>query len=72
MDTQEKYIELNAFLKLKGFAGTGGKAKLLIRDGHARVNGAIETRNKRKLYAGDKVSIDGKDFTVEKGILKQH
>ena len=66
----DKYIELNAFVKLKGFAQTGGQAKSIIRCNHVKVNGEIETRNRRKLHAGDKVDIQGKEFTVEESVLK--
>ena len=59
------FIELNAFIKLKGFATTGGRAKLLIRSGVVSVNGAVETRNKKKLVDGDKVEIEGKMFVVD-------
>ncbi|MFC1753215.1 RNA-binding S4 domain-containing protein [Thermoproteota archaeon] len=58
-------MELNAFLKSKGIAPTGGQAKILIRSGHVFVNGKLETRNKRKLVDGDTVSVDGKGFLVQ-------
>ncbi len=66
------YIELNAFLKVKLLAGTGGQAKLLIRSGKVLVNNISETRNKRKLLAGDVVSVDGKQFVVEETMLRMH
>ena len=50
-----KYIELNTFLRIMGVEGTGGKIKRIIRSGSVKVNGEIETRNKRKLLAGDVV-----------------
>ncbi|MBS3137701.1 RNA-binding S4 domain-containing protein [Candidatus Woesearchaeota archaeon] len=65
-----KYIELNAFLKLKGLASTGGQAKILIRSGEVVVNREKETRNKRKLSAGDKVSYQGNIYLVEQEMLK--
>jgi ribosome-associated protein len=65
----QKYIELNAFIKVKNLANTGGLAKLLIRSGAVLVNSEIETRNKRKLVAGDKVSASGKTFVVEEKVL---
>ncbi|MBI5392601.1 RNA-binding S4 domain-containing protein [Candidatus Woesearchaeota archaeon] len=65
-----KYIELNAFLKLKGLASTGGQAKLLIRSEAVAVNGEKETKNKRKLIAGDKVSYQEKVYLVEQQMLK--
>ncbi|MBI2146112.1 RNA-binding S4 domain-containing protein [Candidatus Woesearchaeota archaeon] len=64
----EKYIELNAFIKLKGLATTSGRAKLSIRSGKVLVNGMVETRNRKKLVAGDKVSVEGKEFIVEEKV----
>jgi ribosome-associated protein len=58
------YIELNSFLKSKDVASTGGQAKLLIRAGKVKVNGEIETRNKKKLCDGDKVEYQGECFIV--------
>ncbi len=63
-----KYIELNAFLKINRIASTGGEAKLIIRNEEVKVNGEIETRNKRKLHEGDKVEIDGEIFVVEEKV----
>lgn len=60
----DDYLELNAFIKMKGLAGTGGQAKLLIRSGVVKVNGEVETRNKRKLHKGDKVEVDSKAYVV--------
>ena len=62
MDTP--YIELNTFLKLKGFAQTGGQAKQLIRSEAVKVNGDVETRNKKKLIAGDMVEVGGKRLII--------
>ena len=64
----ERYIELNAFIKLKGVAATSGRAKLSIRSGKVLVNGVVETRNRKKLVAGDKVSVEGKEFIVEEKV----
>ncbi|MFP4189896.1 MAG: RNA-binding S4 domain-containing protein [Candidatus Woesearchaeota archaeon] len=58
------WIELNAFIKAQGLASTGGQAKNLIRSGKVYVDGVIETRNKRKLFPGSKVSVDGKVMEV--------
>ncbi|MBS3100673.1 RNA-binding S4 domain-containing protein [Candidatus Woesearchaeota archaeon] len=69
-DISTKYIELNAFLRIIGVEGTGGKIKLIIRSGTVKVNGEIETRNKRKLMAGDVVEYLGKEYTVEEKMIK--
>jgi len=69
-DISTKSIELNSFIKIKGLAATGGQAKLIIRAGSVTVNGEIETRNKKKLLAGDVIECLGKKFTVEEGLLR--
>ncbi len=58
-------IELNAFIKSKCLAATGGRAKLLIRSGVVKVNGEVDTRNRKKLLEGDKVEVNGKLYVVE-------
>ena len=69
-DISTKYVELNAFLRINGVAGTGGKVKLIIRGSSVKVNGEIETRNKKKLHAGDVVEYLGKNYEVEEKYLK--
>ena len=58
-------IRLDHFLKRCGLAQTGGHAKILITDGCVLVNGVIDTRRRRKLNAGDVVSVDGKSYRVD-------
>lgn len=69
MNTND-YIELNTFLKLQLLASTGGQAKVLIRSGVVKVNGVVETRNKRKLHAGDVVDVGGKTYPVQASLIK--
>ena len=69
-DTLNKNIELNAFLSINGAVATGGKVKLIIREGSIKVNGEIETRNKRKLHKGDLVEYLGKKYLVEEKFLR--
>jgi ribosome-associated protein len=57
-------IKLDQFLKWIGAAQTGGEAKFLIQDGEVKVNDKVETRRGRKLFEGDRVSIDGKTIVV--------
>ncbi len=56
----EPLIRLDQFLKFTGLAATGGMAKMLIQDGQVRVNGAVETRRRRKLRVGDVVELQGR------------
>jgi len=61
----EPTIRLDDVLKLAGVATTGGQAKQLIQTGQVKVNGAIETRRKHALRAGDEVEVDGVAFVVD-------
>ncbi|CAH2032267.1 S4 domain-containing protein YaaA [Trichlorobacter ammonificans] len=58
------YIKLDSFLKLANLVMSGGEAKLLIQEGQLKVNGEIETRRGRKLYAGDRVEVAGRGSAV--------
>ena len=69
-DILTKHIELNAFLKISGVEGTGGKIKIIIRSGSVKVNGKIETRNKRRLHAGDVVEYLGKKHIVKEELIR--
>jgi ribosome-associated protein len=62
---REAPIELCQFLKFGGLAGSGGEAKQRIADGRVRVNGAVETRKRRKLAPGDTATLDGQTIVVQ-------
>ncbi len=65
MKIDTEYIKLDSFLKAVDAVSSGGEAKVLIAEGHVLVNGAVELRRGRKLYRGDRVRAEGKDFIVE-------
>ncbi len=65
MKIDTEYIKLDSYLKAENLASSGGEAKFLISEGLILVNGERETRRGRKLYPGDKVELDGKEYTVE-------
>lgn len=64
---RETPIELCQFLKFGGLAGSGGEAKQRIADGKVLVNGAVETRKRKKLAPGDTVMLDGQTIVVQVG-----
>lgn len=66
-----EYIELNIFLRIKGLANSGGEAKHFIRSRNIKVNGEVETRNKKKLVVGDKVMYKGITHVVTEEDLKK-
>lgn len=49
------FIELDKLLKRENLAASGGEARYVISQGEVRVNGAVETRKRRKCYPGDLV-----------------
>ena len=52
-------VELYKVLKFEGLVGTGGEAKFVIDEGLVQVNGELEMRKRRKLFAGDIVEFNG-------------
>ena len=60
-----EYITLAHALKAAGLAGTGGQAKLLVREGQVTVNGEPATQPGRKLRAGDRFGmVGGPEWTI--------
>ena len=59
-----EYITLDSAMKLAGFVGTGGQAKLLIADGFVKVNGEQNFVFRKKLYEGDSFEIDGSEYEI--------
>jgi ribosome-associated protein len=64
---RETPIELCQFLKFGGLTSSGGEAKQRIANGEVLVNGALETRKRKKLAAGDTVTLDGETIVVQVG-----
>ena len=63
-EEKKNYITLQQFLKMKGRASTGGQAKIMIQNSEILVNGETEERRGRKLYSGDRVAAEGKEYLV--------
>lgn len=60
----EPYIELQELLKLLGWVGTGGEAKVRIQGGEVWVDGETETRRRRKLRPGNRVRFAGQEYVL--------
>jgi ribosome-associated protein len=61
---RETPIELCQFMKFGGLADSGGAAKQLISEGRVLLNGAVETQKRKKLVAGDRVTLDEQTLVV--------
>ena len=65
MAHSEPVIQLDQFMKITGMVSTGGQAKLVIQGGEVMLNGVVETRRKKKLKHGDKITFEGETLMVE-------
>ncbi len=71
LEISTEYIKLDSLLKCVNAVGSGGEAKLVIAGGEVRVNGQPESRRGRKLYPGDRVSLQGRTFTVTRAAERE-
>lgn len=62
---REDYIKLGQALKAAGLVESGVEAKEVITEGQVSVNGEVDTRRGRKLYAGDIVAFNGEEIKIE-------
>jgi len=63
---KDEFIELNKLLKLEQLVQSGGHAKVVIDDGLVTVNGEVEMRKRKKLFAGDIIEFDGHQIKIAK------
>ena len=63
--SREEFIKLGQALKAAGLVESGVEAKEVIQEGLVMVNGEVDTRRGRKLYAGDQVVFDGEEIKIE-------
>ena len=54
-----EYVELYKLLKILNWVNSGGEAKQFIEEGAVSVNGEVETRKRKKLVIGDRISYAG-------------
>lgn len=67
---REEFIKLGQALKAAGLVESGVEAKEVIQEGLVMVNGEVDTRRGRKLYAGDQVVFDGEEIKLKIESLK--
>ena len=60
-----EYIKLDALLKYAALVPSGGEAKTVVAAGEVRVNGEVCTMRGKKLRAGDRVALAGRELLVE-------
>lgn len=62
-----EHIALDALLKACGLADSGGRAKVLIREGRVRVDGHPESRRACKIRAGQVVEWADARVAIQPG-----
>lgn len=63
-----EYIKLCQLLKLAGVIGNGSEAKEYIESNNIYVNGELEKRRGRKIYAGYVVKTDDWELNTENNV----
>jgi ribosome-associated protein len=58
------YIKLEQFLKFAAVVSTGGEAKMIIQNGEVSVNGEVCLARGKKLFGGEKVTVENQIFEV--------
>ena len=58
-------VELYKILKFEGLVQSGGEAKMVIADGHVRVNGEVETRKRKKIVGGDTIEFNDETLRIK-------
>lgn len=61
----KEFIELNDLLKIMGLCDSGGMAKIVITEGHVKVDGQVELRRRSKIRAGQMVEFNGRTIVVK-------
>jgi len=61
---KEEPVELYRILKFEGLVDSGGQAKFVIAAGEVKVNGATETRKRKKVVAGDVIEFNNYRLTI--------
>lgn len=59
IEIKSEYITLGQLIKLANILESGGMVKILLQEQGVFVNGELESRRGRKLYANDIVEVEG-------------
>ena len=57
-------VELYKILKFEGMTESGAEAKIAVASGLVKVNGAIETRKRKKIICGDIIMYNNEKVYV--------
>ncbi len=60
------FITLGQLIKYVGIVQNGGQVKGFLLENKPKINGEIDQRRGKKLFEGDKVEINGKEYVIFK------
>ncbi len=64
VEISKEPVELYKLLKFDGLASSGGEAKFFISEGQVLVNGAVETKKRKKIMSGDIIELGDEKIHV--------
>jgi ribosome-associated protein len=64
VEIKQEPTELYKILKFADIVSGGGEAKQVISEGYVYLNGEVETRKRKKIYAGDLLYFNGQYFQI--------
>ena len=59
-----EFITLAQMLKMADIVQSGGQAKYAVKELDIKVNDELENRRGRKLYSGDRITVNGENYTI--------
>ena len=65
VEVTEEPVELYKILKFEGMVPSGGEAKSVVGEGMVKVNGAVETRKRKKVMSGDTIEFSGEQIKIK-------
>ena len=73
VEINQEPTELYKILKFADIVSGGGEAKRVISAGYVYLNGEVETRKRKKIYAGDLLHFNGQYFQIAlKGVTDDY
>lgn len=57
LKASETFVELNNLLQIMSWVGSGGEAKMRIKEGEVQVNDEVELRVRKKVRSGEVVKL---------------
>ncbi|MGH1540448.1 MAG: RNA-binding S4 domain-containing protein [Arenicella sp.] len=65
VEINKEPVELYRILKFENMVASGGEAKHVISEGQVTVNGAVETRKRKKIISGDIIEFGGDTIQLQ-------